>query len=308
MTFSIRTAAIAAMLASAPTLATANTFVVPLGEDVATGGMTDDSACETTPIGETCEATIDGRSETLLVVDDSSIRTAVAGGIEVDGVTYAPGLPNGLYTGNVTDMTGLFYGQHEFNTDIGHWETGAVKSMRAMFAGAWSDVRDHDLLMQFNRDISAWDVSSVQDMSYMFRNNDQFNQPIGQWDTQSLVTTAHMFHYAKGFDQSLNDWDVSDVVDISYMFRWATEFDQPLNRWDVSQVQNMNNTFRLARGFDQDIIGWDVRNVRNMTEMFLHASDFTTDLSGWCVPNLSDTPSRFSIASDRQPQWGNCNE
>jgi predicted small secreted protein len=59
MTFSIRTAAIAAMLAAAPTLAAANTFVVPLGEDVATDGVTDDTACETTPVGETCEATFE---------------------------------------------------------------------------------------------------------------------------------------------------------------------------------------------------------------------------------------------------------
>jgi surface protein len=334
MTFSIRTAAIAAVLAAAPTLAAANTFVVPLGEDVATDGMTDDIACETTPIGETCEATIDGRSETLLVVDNGSIRTAANGGIEVDGVTYAPGLPNGLYTGKVTDMTGLFFKRYDFDKDIGHWDTSQVTTMRLMFGSSWSgDV------MTFNQDISDWDTSNVTDMSRMFYSNPAFNQPIGSWDVSSVETMRGMFNASASaksighsFNQPLNDWDVSNVRDMGHMFYRARSFNQDLDRWDTSNVENMRRTFRSAYSFNGDISTWDVSSVTDMGEMFAHGVPFNGDLSewdvsnvtnmyamfryggngtglsNWCVTEIGERPDKFGIRIENSPVWGACPE
>jgi surface protein len=273
MAFSIRTAAIAAMLAAAPTLAAANTFVVPLGSAITNDGMTDYRSCEVTPIGETCTATVDGTAEDLLVVDNGSIHTAVHGGVEVDGVTYAPGLPNGLYTGNVTSMSSLFYEERDFNVDIGHWDT-----------------------------------SSVTNMSWMFARADSFNQDIGGWDVSSVETMRAMFYRARSFDQDIGEWDVSSVEGMRSVFNDADAFNQDISGWDVSNVTNMVRMFMNIDDFNWNISSWDTSSVTTMFNMFRGADAFNQDISGWCVSEIDERPDRFGNPSDLSPEWGTCPE
>ena len=59
---------------------------------------------------------------------------------------------------NVTDMSGLFEGQKEFNENISRWNTTNVTTMHRMFAGASS----------FNQPVEGLNTASVIDMRYMF--------------------------------------------------------------------------------------------------------------------------------------------
>jgi surface protein len=71
-------------------------------------------------------------------------------------------------TSQVTDMSYLFYDEHEcFNENIEAWDVSNVTSMKGMFYNA----------QRFNQPLNGWDVSKVTDMSEMFVGAHQFNQP-----------------------------------------------------------------------------------------------------------------------------------
>lgn len=61
-------------------------------------------------------------------------------------------------TGNVTNMSNMFYGATNFNQDIGDWNVENVTEMISMFSFATS----------FDQNLGNWDVSEVTDMSGMF--------------------------------------------------------------------------------------------------------------------------------------------
>ena len=75
-------------------------------------------------------------------------------------------------TGNVTDMSDLFWFKTTFNDDISNWDVSNVTNMEDMFRNA----------VAFNQDISSWDVSSVTNMLGMFRTTGAFNSNISGWD------------------------------------------------------------------------------------------------------------------------------
>ena len=81
--------------------------------------------------------------------------------------------------GEVTDMSGLFADQAEFNEDISGWSVGSVTDMSGMFSGA----------RRFAQDLGAWDTTLVADMSEMFQNAANFNAPIGRWNVAAVRDT-----------------------------------------------------------------------------------------------------------------------
>jgi hypothetical protein len=66
-------------------------------------------------------------------------------------------------------MSGMFVNNKSFNKPLNNWNTGNVKSMKAMF-----------MYSVFNQDISEWNVRNVNDMSGMFFEC-AFNQDISKW-------------------------------------------------------------------------------------------------------------------------------
>ena len=188
-------------------------------------------------------------------------------------------------TSLVTGMDGLFYGEGDFNQNIGSWDVSNVTDMTWMFTHAIS----------FNQDIGNWDVSNVTDMSFMFAG---IAPPPGGEQGSTI------------FNQDISMWDVSNVTDMGGMFRDDSCFNQDISSWDVSNVTNMGYMFSLAISFNQYIGPWDVSNVTSMYNMFAWADSFNQDLSGWCVEKIEAEPEQFATDCPLQlefyPVWGTC--
>ena len=123
---------------------------------------------------------------------------------------------NDIYTGYITDMSGLFHCE---------W---------------W-----------FNGNISEWDVSNVTDMSDMFKKCEKFNQDISKWDVSKVKDMSAMFDMCKQFNGDISGWDVSNVKDMSYMFSYCSSFNQDLSHWDVSKVKDMEGMFLYCKSARQ---------------------------------------------------------
>ncbi len=199
-------------------------------------------------------------------------------------------IPNGEFFLNkwdmsyVEDMSYMFFGNKDFNQDIGNWNTSSVKDMNNMFKNAQA----------FAQDIGNWDTSSVKDMHNMFYGDTFFNQDIGNWNTSSVKDMRYMFYDDKYFNQDIGKWDTSSVTNMSHMFENASAFNQDIGNWNTMKVTNMSYMFENASAFDQNISGWDVSNVTSMSYMFHNASAFNQDLSAWDLSSLTFKSSMFS--------------
>ena len=91
----------------------------------------------------------------------------------------------------VTDMSGLFEGQKDFNENISRWDTSTVIDMSGMFSGASS----------FNQPLEGWNTSNVTDMSGMFYEASSFNQPVEGWNTANATDMRGVFDGASTFAQ-----------------------------------------------------------------------------------------------------------
>lgn len=111
--------------------------------------------------------TFEINGETYTVVCNLLIRDMINNGEDLSRVI----------TTLVTDMSGLFEGQSEFNVDISNWDVSNVTTMASMFKGASS----------FNQDLSCWDVNNVEDMSGMFDGASAFNQDISNWNVEKVA-------------------------------------------------------------------------------------------------------------------------
>lgn len=108
---------------------------------------------------------IDG--ETYTVVCNLLIREKINNGEDLSR----------LITTLVTDMSGLFTQDSEFNIDISNWDVSNVTNMESMFMGASS----------FNQNIYCWDVNNVVNMSNMFNGASQFNQDVSNWNVGKVT-------------------------------------------------------------------------------------------------------------------------
>lgn len=95
----------------------------------------------------------------------------------------------------------------------------------------------------FNSPINSWDTSNVNDMSEMFYCAVSFKSPLNSWDTSNVTHMNEMFYKAKLFNSPLDSWDISKVVDMRYMFHDASSFNQSLDCWDISSVKYKDKMF-----------------------------------------------------------------
>mmetsp|Transcript_18050 Transcript_18050/g.50151 ORF Transcript_18050/g.50151 Transcript_18050/m.50151 type:complete len:201 (+) Transcript_18050:189-791(+) len=114
--------------------------------------------------------------------------------VDVDGVDFADLVSLYLDNGNSTNSTGNFtdLGNSTDNDaqliygDIGCWDVSEVTDMSGAFA--FQD--------EFNTAIGCWDVSSVTDMSEMFLQATSFNQDMNIWANKvprDNINTEDMF-------------------------------------------------------------------------------------------------------------------
>ena len=86
-------------------------------------------------------------------------------------------------TSGITDMSGLFENQGNFNDDIRNWNVSKVTNMRCMFYNTHA----------FNQPLDSWNVSNVTNMDWMFSNTDSFNQPLNSWNVSNVTNMLFMF-------------------------------------------------------------------------------------------------------------------
>ena len=190
-------------------------------------------------------------------------------------------------TGNVTDMSYLFYGASLFNTDIGSWNTNSVKDMSLMFYFATT----------FNQNIGKWNTVAVENMSGMFLSANSFNQNIGKWNTGAVNTMGAMFFDATSFNQDIDSWNTGSVTDMFGMFYYATSFNQDLGNWNTASVKEMTGMFGYAGAFNGDIGNWNTNAVTNMNGMFYDATSFNQNIGSWNTKSVTNMSVMFALAT-----------
>lgn len=190
-------------------------------------------------------------------------------------------------TGNITDMSSMFYNATNFNQNIGSWNTSSVTNMAGMFT----------LSTNFNQNIGGWDTGNVIGMSGMFSGANVFNQDIGNWNTGNVTFMYNMFLNAKSFNQDIGGWNTGNVIGMSAMFSGANVFNQNINSWNTENVQTMSSMFDNAYSFNQSLNSWNTINVEDMSAMFSNAHSFNGVISSWDTSNVTDMSYMFSRAN-----------
>jgi surface protein len=176
-------------------------------------------------------------------------------------------------------MISMFYGNKEFNQDIGSWDISKVDDMSYMFAGATS----------FNQDVGSWDVGNVKNMICMFYNSTEFNQDIGNWDVGKVDDMSGMFHGATSFNEvSICKWSLNQEGAYYDMFKDAGAYLiytlKLLDKIDENNVVLVNN--------------WTVPNEENVTPYTTHDGIFRLKEEGefdYLMWELDDDGVDYSI-------------
>ncbi|MCK4997609.1 BspA family leucine-rich repeat surface protein [Candidatus Pacearchaeota archaeon] len=188
-------------------------------------------------------------------------------------------------SGNVSDMSHMFFGAINFNQNLSNWDTSKVTDMMYLFA-------DTSL---FNQPLNSWDTSNVTNMQRMFKNALVFNQSLSNWDTSKVTDMSYMFTAVfteSDFNGNISTWNTSSVTDMYSMFCAADNFNQPLNNWDTSKVTNMALMFRETP-FNQNLSNWDTSNVTNMQYLFYDAISFNQPLNSWNTSSVTGTGMQY---------------
>ena len=261
------------------------------------------------------------------VFNDETIRTAVDLWLnEREEAIREHGDINTWNVSGVSNMSGLFMNQTNFNDNISNWNVSNVLIMVDMFKGASS----------FNQPIGRWNVSRVAAMDSMFSGASAFNEDIRHWDITNTTSMNEMFSNATAFlekyprassywirtiffeplvDQTIktavllwfhnreqaiglygeiSKWNVSKVTDMTELFQTRTQFNDDISNWDVGNVTDMKYMFYNAYAFDQPLEQWNVSNVTNMKAMFSGARAFNQPLNEW----ERDEPADYSTVGN----------
>lgn len=123
---------------------------------------------------------------------------------------------------------------------IGKWNVSRVTN----FSGAFPYENN------FNEDIGDWDMSNAINLNCMFGKAKKFNQDLSRWKTSKVKCMYQMFFNATSFNGNISSWDTSNVIDMELMFKGATSFNQNISTWDVSSVEDHKDMFGDAESFN----------------------------------------------------------
>lgn len=178
-----------------------------------------------------------------------------------------------------------------------------VTNMSSMFSGAEN----------FNSDISSWDTSNVTNMYGMFSYAKKFNQPIGNWNLSNVTTTSTMFYNAINFNQPIENWNTVNITNMNSMFNGASSFNQPIEGWNVSNVTQMSGILQNASSFNQSLGNWNLKKISSGVSGFLYGLsgtsinciNYTKTLKGWAENSNTANgvlflPSGIKYGSDAQ--------
>ncbi len=134
-----------------------------------------------------------------------------------------------------TSMDNAFQGCSNMNiaANAGVPNLSKVTDMSYMFSGA----------SNLNSDLSTWNVANVTDMTGMFNNTESFNGDISTWNVENVTNMNFMFILAANFNGDLSTWNVSKVTNMNFMFWGATAFstqnyEKLLSGWSEHTLQN----------------------------------------------------------------------
>lgn len=207
------------------------------------------------------------------------------------------GCPNVTFASNAgtpnlaaaTDLSYMFAGCANFDTDISDWDVSNVTNMRAMFSGC----------RQFKSSLNEWGskLAKVTDMGEMFDGCVLFNPTLSSWDVSAVRNMHAMFRGCEAFDQDLSSWwnKVVNVTDMSYLFAGCKVYNQSIDSWNTKSVTTMRSMFEGATLYNQPVGGWSVEQVEDMTDIFSHTA-FNQPLGSWKLAkcrNLSFTDAKF---------------
>ena len=216
------------------------------------------------------------------------------------------GDPNNWNTGNVTNMSSMFYNCSSLTdiTGLSKWDTANVTNMNSMLSKtAITDL--NALATGKNNNPNIWNTGNVTDMSGMFQNTSTLADisGISNWDTSKVNSLNATFSgtaitdlnaLATGKNNNPNIWNTGNVTNMSYMFQECSSLTDinGLSNWDTSKVTSMNSLFKktgitnvdaLATGKNNNPNIWNTGSVKDMSDMFLSCSSLTdiTGLSNW---------------------------
>lgn len=115
-------------------------------------------------------------------------------------------------THKVENMKGMFSmtSHLEKIKGIESWDTGNVKTMRNMFAGAGELTKYREKTI----DLSGWDTSRVEDMSGMFTSSRLKINGLENWDTGKVKNMSYMFWDKQAANDeipNLGGWKLNDT-------------------------------------------------------------------------------------------------
>lgn len=158
---------------------------------------------------------------------------------EVDDITYTAvdrtmisqylqdgGDLSTVCTSKITDMSGLFFEENQFDQDISRWDVSSVTDMSTMFWEANS----------FNQDISKWNVSNVEAMDYMFYKASAFNQNLTGWCVENFSSEPINFALNSALVEANKPaWGTCQVVNsnendpLPYRYYLSQNYPNPFN-------------------------------------------------------------------------------
>jgi hypothetical protein len=137
-------------------------------------------------------------------------------------------------TTNITNMTSMFHGATNFNSDLRYWDVQNVTNMHSMFRDA----------VEYNLIVSGWVVNNVTDFRFMFAGASSFNQGLNGWNVTNAVYMGSMFSGATAFNQPIHNWNIINVIDFVDFMRFKTSSDYSesnlndiYNTWSTLSVQ-----------------------------------------------------------------------
>ncbi len=183
-------------------------------------------------------------------------------------------------TGNVTDMSYMFYNTKVATPDTSNWITDNVTNMSNMFNGS----------IKANPVTSNWNTSKVTNMSSMFRDAKLAIPDTSGWITDEVTTMTRMFQNAVKATPDATNWNTEKVTDMSFMFLGASDANPDVSGWNTGMVSNMTYMFQGAWDFDRNIGSWDVTALVNAAEMFgdpgISMANYESLLTGWNAQEL----------------------